>query len=306
MSQKSPRGRIPLNRRIGPSSSSTYKLRRRLQVRRGKPPLRLIKRCKSEPALLTLDVDAAMEDIHDGVIAQRRACTDGFRSSQDLVLPYSPPEIEGYNKDKDRKVVVNVTVEGSPGPVRTMLKLGSSVEETMEIIKKQYSSEGRSPQLHLSTFELHQSYFSLQRLDKSHMIGDIGSRSFYMRKCNNENTFTRSEIISTRENNSPPQNPIIVFPNFIFNSFKKIMKLSCKLSKLIGCIDSDPKDDVVVVDSTFPSTPHPENQIIDNNPFTPKHNLPAKIDGMNKPSPEDSYDITLQSYLDSRGTQFLP
>ncbi|MFS8003751.1 hypothetical protein Hanom_Chr13g01217601 [Helianthus anomalus] len=157
--------------------------------------------------------------------------------------PHRPPsrflKVKGY--DKDGKVVVNVTVEGSPGPVRTMLKLGSSVQETMDIIKKQYNSEGRSPQLDqhsLSTFELHQSYFSLQCLDKSDMIGDIGSRSFYMRKCNNDNSsFTGFGIISTKGNDSPPQNPIIVFPNFISNSFKKIMKLSSKISKILGCID---------------------------------------------------------------------
>ncbi|KAI3822152.1 hypothetical protein L1987_09734 [Smallanthus sonchifolius] len=237
MSQKSLHGRIPLSRRIRPSSSSTYKTRRLLFSRSLRKPLKLIKRCKSEPALLTVDVDAAMED-HDGVIAQRRACTEGFSSSQDLVLPYSPSKIEGYNKDG--KVVVNVTVEGSPGPVRTMVKLGSSVEETMEIIKKQYNSEGRSPQLDqhsLSTFELHQSYFSLHRLDKSVLIGDIGSRSFYMRKSNDDNSFMGSDIISTRGNNSPPQNPIVVFPNFISNSFKKIMRSCGKLSKIMGCID---------------------------------------------------------------------
>ncbi|KAD4384742.1 hypothetical protein E3N88_24910 [Mikania micrantha] len=240
MPQKSLRERIPTSRRIGPSSSSTHKLRRRVlaTLRSPEKHLKVIKRCKSETTLSTVDhsgdVDAAMEN-HDGVIAQRRACTDGFSSAQELVLPNSPPKIEGYNKDG--KVVVNVTVEGSPGPVRTMLKLGTSVEETMEIIKKQYNSEGRSPQLDLSTFELHQSYFSLHRLNKSDMIGDIGSRSFYMRKCNNDISAVQSEIISTREDNSPPQNPITVFPAFISGSFKKIMRLSSKLWKLMGCID---------------------------------------------------------------------
>ncbi|KAK1436171.1 hypothetical protein QVD17_01949 [Tagetes erecta] len=225
MSQKTLRGIIPINRRI---ESSNRKLRQQLLVTRSP-----IKRCKSAPALSTVD--------DGGVMAQRRTCTDSFSSSHDLVLPYShSPKIEGYNKDG--KVVVNVTVEGSPGAVRTMLKLGSSVEETMEIIRKQYNSEGRTPQLDqhsLSTFELHQSYFSLHCLDKSDMIGDIGSRSFYMRKCKDDNSNSNSfTAISTKQNTSPPQNnPIIVFPDIISNSFKKIMRSCTKLSKIIGCID---------------------------------------------------------------------
>lgn len=70
---------------------------------------------------------------------------------------------QGYNKEA--KVVVNVTVEGSSGPIRAMVKLGSSVEETMKMVKKQYDSEGRSPQIDqhsISSFELHPSHFSLQ------------------------------------------------------------------------------------------------------------------------------------------------
>ncbi|KAI7733256.1 hypothetical protein M8C21_009723 [Ambrosia artemisiifolia] len=247
MSHKSLRGRIPSHRRTRPSqsqpSSSSRTLRRRVLVGRSPDkPVKAFKRCNSEPALLghnvNIDGAAALDD-HDRMIVQRPTCTEGFSLVKDLVLPYSPAKIEGY--DKDGKVVVNVTVEGSPGPVRTMLKLGSSVEETMDIVKKQYNSEGRSPQLDqhsLSTFELHQSHFSLRCLDKSDMIGDIGGRSFYMRKSNNDNSsFNGSRVISSKGNESPSCNPVIVFPIFISNSFKKIMKFSNKLSKILGCID---------------------------------------------------------------------
>lgn len=70
---------------------------------------------------------------------------------------------QGYNRDA--KVVVNVTVEGSPGPVRAMLKLGSTVEETIRLVVNKYGEEGRSPYLDkhaASSFELHSSHFSLQ------------------------------------------------------------------------------------------------------------------------------------------------
>lgn len=68
---------------------------------------------------------------------------------------------QGYNKDG--KVVINVSVEGSPGPVRTMVKLGSSVEDTIKIVVDKYAEEGRTPKLDCNSgLELHHSYFSLQ------------------------------------------------------------------------------------------------------------------------------------------------
>lgn len=70
--------------------------------------------------------------------------------------------MQGYKKDA--KVVLNVSVEGSPGPVRAMVKLGSTVEETIKLVVDKYSKEGRTPKLdhEALSFELHQSYFSLQ------------------------------------------------------------------------------------------------------------------------------------------------
>ena len=72
-------------------------------------------------------------------------------------------QMQGYKKDA--KVVVNVTVEGSPGPIRTMVKLGSSVDDTIKIVVDKYNEEGRTPKLRkhpASSFELHHSHFSLQ------------------------------------------------------------------------------------------------------------------------------------------------
>lgn len=62
-------------------------------------------------------------------------------------------------------MVVNVTVEGSSGPIRAMVKLGSSVDETIKLVVDKYNEEGRTPKLsrdETSSFELHHSYFSLQ------------------------------------------------------------------------------------------------------------------------------------------------
>lgn len=61
--------------------------------------------------------------------------------------------------------MINVTVEGSPGPIRTMVKLGSNVEEITKLVVKKYNEEGRTPLMDkdaFSTYELHHSYFSLE------------------------------------------------------------------------------------------------------------------------------------------------
>ncbi|KAJ9555237.1 hypothetical protein OSB04_009851 [Centaurea solstitialis] len=240
------RGRVPVSRRTRPphpSPSSAHRLHRRVVIARrssSKKALKFIKRCKSEPALLT--VDATADD--GGLISISRSRPEIFSSAPELVLSYSSSKIQRDSKEfrmqhynKDAKVVVNVTVEGCPGAIRAMVRLGSTVEETIKIVKHQYENEGRRPRLDqrsISTFELHPSHFSLRCLNKSDMIGDFGRRSFYMRKRSNEDYITGHEIISTRQDNSPPPSPIIVFPNFMCRNFKKVIRL---LGKLLGCID---------------------------------------------------------------------
>ncbi|KAL2543608.1 putative protein-like [Forsythia ovata] len=132
-----------------------------------------------------------------------------------------------YNKDS--KVVVNVTVEGSPGPIRTMVKLGSSVEEMIKVVIRKYNSEGRTPNLDkdfASRCELHHSYFSLQCLNKLDVIGDVGSRSFYLRKCRSD------QGGSTRNTDIVPMHA----SNFIARKMNKITRRTHKLWKLLGCI----------------------------------------------------------------------
>lgn len=66
-------------------------------------------------------------------------------------------------KREAAKVVINVSVEGSPGPVRTLVKLSCNVEETIKMVVEKYSKEGRTPKLDKDlAFELHQSHFSIQ------------------------------------------------------------------------------------------------------------------------------------------------
>ncbi|KAL2516933.1 Uncharacterized protein Adt_13180 [Abeliophyllum distichum] len=165
MSEKNLR-RIPVSRRANsgngvpkpspsPSPSQSPANRRRSRAAigdrlwRSPKDVKILQRCKSEPALPEVRGcpggegsrrEKLVVEEGEGVLYRPRTCMDIFSPPESLV-PRSPRIYpEGYNKNA--KVVVNVTVEGSPGPVRTMLKLGSSVEETVKIVVKKYNDEG--------------------------------------------------------------------------------------------------------------------------------------------------------------------
>jgi hypothetical protein len=66
---------------------------------------------------------------------------------------------------QEAKVVVSVTVEGSAGPVKAMVRLGSSIREAITAVVERYDREGRSPRLDPASadcFQLHHSHFCLQ------------------------------------------------------------------------------------------------------------------------------------------------
>ncbi|KAG8382361.1 hypothetical protein BUALT_Bualt05G0069300 [Buddleja alternifolia] len=216
MPKRDLRRRAPANRRAvsnsrAPRPSPSPSRRRIRPVDGGKlwkpsEKVKVLKRSKSEPSLWKAgggEVAAAEEE---GVLYRPQTCIDIF-SSPDISVTRSPRNLsERYNRDA--KVVVNVSVEGSPGPIRAMVKLGSNVDETIKLVINKYNEEGRTPRLDkdaASTCELHHSYFSLQSLSKSEVIGDVGSRSFYLRKCNSSG---RHSYDSTIENISTSSNQL--------------------------------------------------------------------------------------------------
>lgn len=149
-------------------------------------PIDILPKSSSEPLLpgFAGDRGGSPTLLSDGWFYRQMTCTDVLSPSATLLsqerIP-SPNEVY----QKDTKVVVTVTVEGSPGPIRTMVKLGTSVEETIKLLIEKYDKEGRFPRLDknaASIYELHLSYFSLESLDRSESIGDVGSRNFYLRK----------------------------------------------------------------------------------------------------------------------------
>ncbi|KAF4366582.1 hypothetical protein F8388_004246 [Cannabis sativa] len=237
-----------------PSPSRRTPPPRRSLIKPHSKPIKILKRCSSEPLLWI--GSSSSSNSSDGNEDDRRrifgsehvllrpyTCTEIFASSPSLLgFSSSPGNHEKPDYKKDAKVVLNVTVEGSPGPVRTMVKLGSSVEETIKNVVEKYNEEGRTPKLEKdspSSLELHHSYFSLQSLDKSDAIGDVGSRSFYLRKRSSRNgaSFT-SETSSLRASSSgivvqPP--PVFLLPNFVAIGVQKMVRRTRKLWKILVC-----------------------------------------------------------------------
>jgi hypothetical protein len=70
-------------------------------------------------------------------------------------------------EQEEKKVLFSVTVEGSVGPIKALVRLGASVEEAIKAVLQRYKSEGRSPRLDTTvtaSFQLHHSHFSLQSM----------------------------------------------------------------------------------------------------------------------------------------------
>ncbi|OAY79860.1 Uncharacterized protein ACMD2_13741 [Ananas comosus] len=148
----------------------------------------------------------------------------------------------------EAKVVVSVTVEGSAGPVRAMVRLGASVEEAIAAVVERYGREGRSPKLDpaaAAAFQLHHSHFSLQSLNKSDKIGEVGGRSFYLRKNSGNNSFNFGQgdsdikTISSEIILFNPRSVAIDPPNFFSFIIKKLDKIgrrTKKLWRMVTCI----------------------------------------------------------------------
>ncbi|GMJ06159.1 hypothetical protein HRI_004285100 [Hibiscus trionum] len=260
MSEKSLRRRLPRCRRPRPPHPSpTPRLRtpppHRRSLKKSSKYGTILKRCASEPCLWSSSTEDQQtrsgflgSETEGGPLFRPRTCTDVFASSPSLsglCSPSSSPRLgfefgmHGYNKDA--KVVINVSVEGSPGPVRTMVKLGSSVDDTIKLVVDKYVEEGRTPKLDSSSgLELHHSYFSLQSLDKSISIGDAGSRSFYLRKNSSGHSSSGASFVSEinpPRPNSPPAvpHPAFLVPGFLARKLSKIMRRTHRLWKVLVC-----------------------------------------------------------------------
>ncbi|KAJ8555665.1 hypothetical protein K7X08_013161 [Anisodus acutangulus] len=204
MSDNNIRRRFPVSRRTSSRVLKLSSLHRRYtpvpvnrrSLKQHRDSNKVLERCKSEPCVLKvgfvdIDDDRREETPSLEILFRPQTCSDIF-VSPDYLISGSPQSFQRYKKEA--KVVVDVKVEGSPGPVRTMVKLGSSVDETIRLVIDKYSEEGRTPRLDKnadSSFQLYQSYFSLQSLSNTDVIGEVGRRSFYLRKSNSNGSNAR-------------------------------------------------------------------------------------------------------------------
>ncbi|CAL9121123.1 uncharacterized protein LOC103968341 [Musa acuminata AAA Group] len=97
-----------------------------------------------------------------------------------------PDEVE---RKVPTKVLVNVTVQRSLGPVQVMASTDWSVGDLVAAALRLYVKEARRPPLPTpepSAFGLHYSQFSLESLDPKEKLVDLGSRNFFL--CLNPQT----------------------------------------------------------------------------------------------------------------------
>lgn len=222
---------------MSPTRSNGSCLHEGAHLRRPRP--RILRKCYSEPQL-SPDAGRAHRSSDSG----KAPCFVRFNTFDDGVCSSPLSRInEGY--EKNSKVLITVTVGGSPGPIRIVVKLGTTVEDSIKHVIRRYDEEGRTPRLPKdapSSFDLHVSYFSLQCLERSNAIGETGSRSFYLRKSNIKMTHgspsSSSSSLKQLAKPSPPPMMLLFLPPIMTQKMSKIIRRMQKLFKLLDCLDS--------------------------------------------------------------------
>ncbi|TVU30172.1 hypothetical protein EJB05_21782, partial [Eragrostis curvula] len=156
-------------------------------------------RSASEPALwLGARVHAAPDGIEHSLppspppppLERPHTCFDVFAPDSPFGRSPSAASLTKLKPSEEAKVLVSVTVEGSVGPVKAMVRLSASVGEAIAAVVERYAREGRSPRLDPAAaegFQLHHSHFCLESLNKNDKIGDVGGRNFYLHKNDGTN-----------------------------------------------------------------------------------------------------------------------
>ncbi|XP_047977732.1 uncharacterized protein LOC125219725 isoform X2 [Salvia hispanica] len=108
-------------------------------------------------------------------------------------IPSPPPKLT--------KLLVNVTIQRSPGPIHVLMPPEATVKDLITVALRHYVNEARRPVLPstaASAFDLHYSQFSLERLDREAEIVELGSRNFFLCPRHTENG---SVCVSKEEEN---------------------------------------------------------------------------------------------------------
>ncbi|KAI3843980.1 hypothetical protein MKX03_000345 [Papaver bracteatum] len=108
--------------------------------------------------------------------------TSDHRSMKIRRLEINPKGMDD-NKKKLTKLLLNVTIERSLGPVQVITSSEKSVEELIKSALEIYVKEKRRPLLietNPNSFELHYSQFCLESLNPAEKLISLGSRNFFL------------------------------------------------------------------------------------------------------------------------------
>ncbi|XP_008803998.1 uncharacterized protein At4g22758-like [Phoenix dactylifera] len=98
-------------------------------------------------------------------------------------LPRRPEINGGVAGQRLTKVLLNLTIEGSVGPVLLVMSLENTVADIVRAAVETYAKQGRRPLLpHTDpkAFNLHYSQYSLEILNPEEKLIALGSRNFFL------------------------------------------------------------------------------------------------------------------------------
>ncbi|KZV42625.1 hypothetical protein F511_32888 [Dorcoceras hygrometricum] len=104
------------------------------------------------------------------------------------------------------KLLLNVTVQRSLGPVQVLIPPEATVEDLISATLHQYAKEARRPVLSSTDapgFDLHYSQFSLESLDRGAKLLELGSRNFFLCPKTTSNSSCSKEAERVRKKGLP-------------------------------------------------------------------------------------------------------
>ncbi|XP_039138971.1 uncharacterized protein At4g22758-like isoform X1 [Dioscorea cayenensis subsp. rotundata] len=96
------------------------------------------------------------------------------------------------------KLLLNVTVLQSPGPIQVVMSPENSVADLVRAAVEAFIREGRRPPLPFSdpkAFELHYSQYSLESLKSEEKLMNLGSRNFFLCAKTTKNPTQRMTVL---------------------------------------------------------------------------------------------------------------
>ncbi|KAL9677637.1 hypothetical protein QQ045_005870 [Rhodiola kirilowii] len=114
-------------------------------------------------------------------MATRKLCRP--RTQPDLLATNGYVSCSYENRPQPTKLLLNVTMLWSIGPVHVVMSMDSTVADLISYAVRQYVKEGRRPGLPTTdpcAFDLHYSQFCLECLDIEEKLVNVWSRNFLL------------------------------------------------------------------------------------------------------------------------------